>query len=76
MRNKFLVYSFNNDETSEMEFKTLRDIAKHYSLEYHHVRSLYLQSRDETKKKFLHPFLQQLIKKLQIIDNPNQFSSF
>ena len=74
MRNKFLVYSLINDERSEMEFKTLRDVAKYYNLEYHHVRSLYLQSRDETKKKFLHPFLMTLIKKLQVIDNPNQYS--
>jgi hypothetical protein len=48
MRNKFLVYSTINDEKSEMEFKSLRDIAKYFNLEYHIVRSIYLESKEKT----------------------------
>ena len=70
-KNKFILENFNNDGTStKTEYKTLRDISQKIgpSLEYNHqIRSIYLQSKKETK---LHPQLAEIYKQIHISDNP------
>ena len=72
MRIKFEVQITNeNGEIEKIQYKTLREICAKYSVEYHHARSLYLESRPDSKKKYLHPYLKDISKTLKIYDNPN-----
>jgi len=70
MRTKFEVRIINVDGTFEtILYKTLREICAKHSIEYHHARSLYLESRPDSKKKYLHPYLKDISKRIQILDN-------
>ena len=69
-KNKFILEVLNTDGTStKTEYRTLRDISQKIgpSLEYHQIRSIYLQSKKETK---LHPQLAEIYKQIRISDNP------
>lgn len=69
--NKFILEIFNDDGSSKSktEYKTLRNIAEKLgnNVEYHQIRSIYLQSKKPTK---LHPTLAGLYKVIKIYDNP------
>jgi hypothetical protein len=72
MRVKFQVEIIDTDGSiQKIQYKTLRAICEVHSVEYHHARSLYLESRPDSKKKYLHPYLKDISKKNKIYDNPN-----
>ncbi len=72
MRIKFMVEIIDADgSSSKIQYKTLRAICEVHSIEYHHARSLYLESRHDSKKKYLHPYLKDISKRFKIYDNPN-----
>ena len=65
-------FIFENLQTGEKKpIKTLREIAGELGIEYHHARSLFLQSSPDTAKKFLHPYIKQLSSKYKIYTNPD-----
>ena len=69
--NKFILEIFNDDGSSKTsEFKTLREISAKLGdqIQYHQIRSIYLQSKNPTK---LHPTLAGIYKMIHIYDNPN-----
>ena len=70
--NKFILEIFNDDGSSKSktEYKTLREISAKLGdgIEYHQIRSIYLQSKKKTK---LHPTLASIYKQIKISDNPN-----
>lgn len=67
--------TFENLSTQEKKnYKTLREIAKDLGIEYHQARSIYLQSTDK-KPKFLHPYLQILVSKYKIYNNPELYNT-
>lgn len=69
--NKFILEIFNDDGSSKSksEFKTLREISAKLGdgIEYHQIRSIYLQSKKKTK---LHPTLATIYQQIHIYDNP------
>jgi len=67
--NKFIleIISTNEQENRKIEYKTLRQIAEKIGIEYHQIRSIYLQSVKPTK---LHPHLAEIYSKIKIYDNP------
>ena len=70
-KNKFILENFNTDGSStKTEYKTLRGISAKLGagIEYHQIRSIYLQSKRTTK---LHPQLAEIYKQIHISDNPN-----
>jgi hypothetical protein len=72
MRIKFEVQITNADGNIEtIQYKTLREICSNHNVEYHHARSLYLESRPDSKKKFLHTYLKEISKRIKIYDNPS-----
>jgi hypothetical protein len=72
MRTKFQVEIIDTDGSiQKIQYKTLRAICEVHSVEYHHARSLYLESRPDSKKKYLHPYLKDISKRIKIYDNPN-----
>ena len=72
MRVKFEVQIISPDDSVvKIQYKTLREICLVHSVEYHHARSLYLESRPDSKKKYLHPYLKDISKRIKIYDNPN-----
>jgi hypothetical protein len=72
MRIKFEVQITNADGNVEtIKYKTLREICSNHDVEYHHARSLYLESRPDSKKKFLHTYLKEISKRIKIYDNPS-----
>jgi catalase len=67
MRNKFILQQFQNGELiKEVEIKSLRDIEKLLSIEYHQVRQLFLHCTKNTKA---HPFIKNLANDFKIIEN-------
>ena len=69
--NKFILEVFNDDGSSKIsEYKTLKEISAKLGegIEYHQIRSIYLQSKTPTK---LHPTLAGIYKMIHIYDNPN-----
>lgn len=69
--NKFILEVFNDDGSSKIsEYKTLKEISAKLGdgIEYHQIRSIYLQSKVKTK---LHPTLAGIYKMIHIYDNPN-----
>ena len=71
MRQKFEVQIINSDGSfTTIKYKTLREICLNHDVEYHHARSLYLESKPDSKKKFLHSYLKEISKRLKIYDNP------
>ncbi len=72
MRIKFEVQITNADGNIEtIQYKTLREICSNHDVEYHHARSLYLESKPDSKKKFLHTYLKEISKRIKIYDNPS-----
>jgi hypothetical protein len=72
MRIKFEVQIINNNgEVQTIQYKTLREICANHNVEYHHARSLYLESRPDSKKKYLHTYLKDISKRIKIYDNPS-----
>ncbi len=72
MRIKFEVQITNADGNIEtIQYKTLREICSNHNVEYHHARSLYLESKPDSKKKFLHTYLKEISKRIKIYDNPS-----
>ena len=54
MRIKFEVQITNTDGNVEtIKYKTLREICSSHDVEYHHARSLYLESKPDSKKKYI-----------------------
>ena len=71
MRQKFEVQIINSDgSVTTVKYKTLREICSNHNVEYHHARSLYLESKPDSKKKFLHSYLKEISKRIKIYDNP------
>jgi hypothetical protein len=70
MNYKFLLNQLDEEGNiiKSKEMKTIREISKLLSIEYHQARLLYLLSHKESKKG-LHPLLKQLSKKYTITDN-------
>ena len=72
MRIKFEVQITNADGNVEtIKYKTLREICSNHDVEYHHARSLYSESKPDSKKKFLHTYLKEISKRIKIYDNPS-----
>ena len=72
MRQKFEVQIINSDgSVTTIKCKTLREICSNHNVEYHHARSLYLESKPDSKKKFLHSYLKEVSKRIKIYDNPS-----
>jgi catalase len=67
MRNKFILQQYQNGELiKEVEMKSLRDIEKLLSIDYHQVRQLFLHCMKNTKA---HPFIKNLANDFRIIEN-------
>jgi len=67
---KFILEITNDDGSKKMtEYATLRKISEKLGagIDYHQVRSIYLQSKKVTK---LHPHLADIYSKICIYDNP------
>ena len=64
---KFIVRILDNEgfPISEKKFKSYRDIAKEYNIEYHHARHLHMIHKGEYSRKFNGSLLK-LSKKLQV----------
>ena len=72
MRIKFEVQIISpNGSIETIQYKTLREICSNHDVEYHHARSLYLESKPDSKKKFLHTYLKEISKRIKIYDNPS-----
>ena len=71
-QNKFLVIVYDKNTGEQIgdvkAFKSYKDIANAYNLEYHQVRELHLHQSEKHKKKFLHSTLQALGKQIKIMN--------
>ena len=70
MRTKYIVefYDENGELEKTHECKTYREMAQITDIEYHNIRTLHMIGNGTLTKKFMHPTLTKLQKKIKIID--------
>ena len=70
MRDRFIVnmYDENEELKSSIVCKSYRQIAKETGEEYHVCRNIHLIGNGTIVKKFVHPMMKKLQKRLQILD--------
>lgn len=77
MKEKFIVEIYDNNNTlvKTSKEKTLKSIASNLKLDYHDARTLYYIHSGKQTKKFLHPNLSLLSKKIKIKDNNDLYDN-
>ena len=75
MSEKFTMQILNEDGSMnyEKKYKSYREIAKELNLEYHVVRALEQLSDKKVTRKYLHPALNSLSKKVRIFQKIQDF---
>jgi hypothetical protein len=72
MKDKFILELYNNDILiSREKMKSYRQIEEKTGIAYHNCRSINLICTGKMIKKFVHPTLKDLMKKVKIIDDPD-----
>jgi hypothetical protein len=69
MKSKYIIEIRENDELIfSTQCKTYREMALLTNEDYHNIRAIHMIGNGTSKRKYLHPTLQKLLKKIKIID--------
>ena len=72
MKDKFILELYNGDILiSSEKMKSYRQIEEKTGIAYHNCRTINLICTGKITKKFVHPTLMHLMKKVKIIDDPD-----
>lgn len=73
MKDKFILEIYDDDENllSSEKMKSYRDIQEKTGIEYHNCRTINYICSGKMVKKFTHPTLNSLMKRIKIYDNPD-----